>query len=605
MKLSCLMPRGLTVLAAISLAICQAGSALAQYAPYGNAYQGHPTQAYQPQQAYQAPQAYAPYSNVNYNGGPQFMPGPQLNYSQQGPPSQNYTAPQNYAAQPQYVAMAHQPGGNSMPPIPQPMETVPPGPMQQQNNSYAPQPTPMNNSQGGYESYANGGGGYANGGGYGCEDNGNYNCPPSYGTCDMGCACAPRRHWFGGVYGLLMERVNCDYVPLAFATPPPAPGYYPTDDEIALTTADLEDEFMGGAEVRFGATFACCGGRGGYGGCCDPCGCDTGCGTLGWEVAYWALAEDESFASYTDTAGMRTYGMKSYQGLEAFVNGVYRPANHIVDYAPPVQDYVVAGTELRVTSVETSRSFSMQNLEMNLICLPTIGGGCAPVCDPCGGDGCCDPCGGGGCGHGGGGGHHFGGGCGAYCYTGPRCQFSSSLGVRYMQFDEDFMLRYNSQIWNMPADTLAGTYTNAHYIQADNNLIGFQIGGNGCYHLGCCGRMALHFGTNAGIYGNYIEVDQYMSGQIRFANGGLEPFNIMAEDENIAFAGELRLGASYQCTCNCRLYGGYRAMGVSGVALSTGQLTNSPYITPAQSSYIDCSGSIFLHGLQTGVEFCY
>ena len=76
MKLSCLMPRGLTVLAVTALAVSHAGSVLAQYGPYGNAYQGNQGyQAYQPQQAYQPHQAYAPQAG---NGGRPFMPGPQL-----------------------------------------------------------------------------------------------------------------------------------------------------------------------------------------------------------------------------------------------------------------------------------------------------------------------------------------------------------------------------------------------------------------------------------------------------------------------------------------------------------------------------------------------
>jgi hypothetical protein len=176
--------------------------------------------------------------------------------------------------------------------------------------------------------------------------------------------------------------------------------------------------------------------------------------------------------------------------------------------------------------------------------------------------------------------------------------------VRYFRFDEDFMYRANFSRWQMPGDTFMDSSYLAHYIQADNHLVGFQVGGNGCYHMGCTGRLALHFSSNAGIYGNYIEVDQYMSGQVRYANGDQESFNIMADDSNIAFLGELRLGASYQCTCNCRVYGGYRALGVTGVALTLNQLS-APYMTPVQSNYIDCSGSLFLHGLQTGVEFMY
>jgi hypothetical protein len=468
-------------------------------------------------------------------------------------------------------------------------------------------------ANGGYESYSANGN---CGAGYGCESYGNCSqgnySSDTYGSCNSCCApCAPRRHWFGGVYGLLMERTDCDYAPLAFYTPDPAPGYYPTDDEIIMTTEDLDHDLLGGAEVRFGATFAACGGAGGYGGCCDPCGGSScgggGCGTLGWEVGYWALAEDSAYASYNDGVGSRLYGMKSYQGLEFNYGGVWRPVNHAYDYAPPTEDHYTnwGNIDIRVTSIQARRDFSVQNVEWNLVCLPTIGGGCNTSYDSCSGScGGCDSCGGGSC-YGGGCGHgRMGGGCGAYCYTGPRCQCSTSLGVRYFRFDEDFMFRADYSAWQMPADTFLGNGYLAHYIEADNQLVGFQVGGNGCYHLGCAGRCALHFSSNAGIYGNYIEKNEYFSSPVRFANGNQDIYSIMAEDENIAFLGELRVGASYQCTCNCRVYGGYRALGVTGVALTTNQL-NAPYMTPLQSGYIDCSGSLFLHGLQSGVEFMY
>ncbi len=594
MKLSC-TSRGLLFLAATVFLIAPVQ---AQYYPQGNSSQGYP-----PHQA----------SGPQYSGGQQFMPGPQ--HSQAHYPQTQYAPQPQFRSQPQYVALAQQPGRNGVPPIPQPTETVPQGPaiQQQPAQNYVPQTAPTNYSQGGhpqtdYENYS--AAGCANGNG--CENYGSYS-QPNYSCGDVGygcCApCAPRRHWFGGVYGLLMERTDCDYIPLAFRTPQPADGYYPTDDEIVLTTNDLDSDLQAGAEVRFGATFACCTGAGGYGGGCDPCGgCQNscgGCGTLGWEVGYWGLIEDTTYASYSDTAAMRTYGMKSYQGLEYNHAGVWRPLNHAVDYAPPTEDHFTAwgDIDMYVRNVEVSRSFSMQNVEWNLVCLPTIGGGCASTCDSCGGGGC-DSCGGGNCGGGCGNHGRLGGGCGAYCYSGPRCQCSTSLGVRYLRFDEEFMLRFSGDRWNTATDTYVDSYSNAHYIETDNHLVGFQVGGNGCYHLGCCGRVALHFSSNAGIYGNYIDVDQYMSGQVRYANGNQDAFNINANDENVAFVGELRLGASYQCSCHCRLYGGYRALGVSGVALSTSQLAD-PYMTPAQTSYVDCSGSIFLHGLQSGVEFMY
>lgn len=600
MKLSC-TNRGLLVLAATVLL---AVPIQAQYYPIGNSSQGYPPHQAQPHQAF------GPQYSGGHVGGQQFMPGtqlPQAQYPQTQYAAQPQFVPQpQFASQSQYVAMAKQGANGNLPTMNQSQETVPPGGAMQSSNHYEPRPVPMDYSQGshaqgGYENYS--------GGGYSCENYGG-NCQPNsscgYGGVDYA-SCRPRRHWFGGVYGLLMERSDCDYIPLAFRTTQPADGYYPTDDEIVLSTKDLDSDLQGGAEVRFGATFARFGSGGGYGGCCDPCGgCQNscgGCGTLGWEIGYWALAEDTTSASYSDTAAMRTYGMKSYQGLEFNHAGVWRPLNHAADYAPPTEDHYTAwgNIDMYVRNVEVTRSFSVQNVEWNLVCLPTIGGGCAPACDSCGGGGC-DSCGGGSGGSGQQG--RFGGGCGAYCYTGPRCQCSTSLGVRYLRFDEDFTLRFSGDRWNTVSDTYVDSYSIAHYVEADNHLVGFQVGGNGCYHLGCRGRAALHFSSNAGIYGNHSEVDQYMSGPVRYANGNQDAFNINAEDDNIAFVGELRLGASYQCTCHCRLYGGYRALGVSGVALSTSQLAD-PYMTPAQTSYVDCSGSIFLHGLQSGVEFMY
>ena len=96
MKLSCLMPRGLTVLAVTTLMVIPVGSALAQYAPYGNS-----SAAYQPQQAY---------SN-QYQPRNQFMPGPQLQSSYSARPAMG----QPQYSQPQYVAMAQQSAPASVP----------------------------------------------------------------------------------------------------------------------------------------------------------------------------------------------------------------------------------------------------------------------------------------------------------------------------------------------------------------------------------------------------------------------------------------------------------------------------------------------------------
>lgn len=621
MKLSCLAPRVSTALAVISLALTSVDTATAQYAAYSNPYQGR--SPYQPQQAY-TPQ----YNAAGYNNYQQFMPGPQTARPQQMPmarpqqmqaamPQQMQMARPHQAqlpqpqygrqpyAQPQYVAMAQQPAINNVPQIPNPSEMVPPGPMQQQAPLSPTTPTDYSGN-GGYENYSNigaannyGGAGYSCDG-YGSYTQSNYGCD-SYGTCCT--PCAPCRHWFGGIYGLLMERVDCGNGPIVYQTTMPGTGHYPTYDEVVMSYDDLDGDIQPGFEVRFGATFACCGGGGG----CDPCGgCATGCcGMLGWELGYWMLDEESTSSYVTDMVGGPTFThtMKRFDRLEHYYNGVWRPLNHFYSYGVPTQDYWSAWGNIapQLTYVYTRSSFQAQNVEWNLVCLPTISGGCCGTscCDPCGGGGC-DSYGGGCCGSGGG--HHgrVGGGCGAYCYCGPRWQCSSSFGVRYFRFDDDYMFQADWEMYDYGSGATTGsTGSLAYYTDLNNQLVGFQFGGSGCYHLGCCGRVALHFGANAGIYGNYIEMNQYFNGQVRDM-GDMMPYNVTAEDDNISFLGELRLGASYQCTCNCRVYGGYRAFGVTGVAVNYNQ-----YPSPTDMPYINCDGSLLLHGVQTGIECMY
>ncbi len=517
------------------------------------------------------------------------VPAESVLAQQYAPYGYSYQQPQQAAA-PQYTAVAYQSNGVNMPSYNH-LESVPPGPMQR-----APQPTamaaPMQPTyrvasteaapQGnpGYESYS-----------AGCQTVGcasNYDTFGNCGSCAAGgnvcyssCnPCGPRRHWFGGVYGLLLDRVNCSNTPLAFVTTTPGVGYYPTDAEIVMTTGDLDNDIQGGAEFRFGATCAACGSGCGYGSCGD-CGC--GCGPLAWEAAYWGLVEDTETVTITDTAtfgtdGDRTYGMMDFRGL--VYNG--RSVNHYFDYGPPTTDNTTPW-DVEIRQLQARNSFSAQNVELNLLRLPLMGGGCG-CC------GSCDSCGGGSCGAGG-------------CFCGPRCQVTTMIGARYMRFDEDLYFRSDFERMN---DNTFGFL--AYNVEAENHLIGFQIGANGAYYMGCCGRFALQCGTNAGIYANHIEVRQWMDAPIGggpvTVNPTGETFSSSSDTDEVAFLGELRLGASYQCTCNCRLYAGYRALGVTGVALTADQVPGA-FTSLGQIGFINCNGSLFLHGLQSGIEFCY
>lgn len=616
MRISWIRARGAVVVSAAIMAL-QGAPALAQFVPYTPG-------GSQPYNQYQAHTAQPPYQAQ-----------PQVGQAQP-----QFAQPQY--AQPQYTAMAFQ-GSDTRGALSQPMESVAPGqvmqsaPMQSYSaapaagcncqssapaTSYSAAPAAMS-----YESYPSGGCATSACGSYNTFDAGCGIGP--YGGCATGCGsggCGAGgyvgglgrrgcgRQWFGGFYGLYMERAGNPWRALAFQTTDGQPtGYYPNDTEFSLNLTDIDNDTFAGAEIRVGSTF----GRGvGYGGC-------GGCGPRhGWEVGVWGLVEETTTAIATDVVGTRLYSMIDHIGVEYSPTGAvadYRPVNHYYDYGPPTGDYTVGGLDvIEVRSITARNSFSLQNYEANLLCFSMCGG--SPFASSGAGCGCgggrgrllgrrgglggcaaggcdsgCDSCAGGSCGLG-----SCGVGAGAGC--GPRYSITGVAGFRFIRMDEDFMFRTDFD--NVTAGTSGWL---SRDIDVDSHLYGGQIGCNAIYRCGRSGRWALHCNTVVGVFNNHIEVWNRLNaenGNVRLANNGNEDFDFRYEDDQIAVLGELRAGASYQYSCNWRLFGGYRLFGLSGAALAFDQIS-ADNISANQVQYVDSSGSIFLHGLQGGIECTY
>ena len=363
MRLSWNQARGVVALSAALMAL-QGAPAIAQFVPYT----GSPNPGYDQYQAYSAQQAQPQYAQPQYTQ-PQHAAMQQTVMPHAAVPQQGF---QPYG-QPQYTAMAFQ-GSDTRPATPtlsQPAEAVAPGQMMQsapaQSYSPAPAATPAPMS---YESYSMGGTGacgtyntFENNCGLGGAYTGVHTGCCDAGACGYGCGCRSGCRWFGGIYGLYMERDGNPWKTLAFSSTSVADGYYPTDTEYVLNLTDIDNDTFGGAEFRFGTTI-------GHGG---PCGCGPRCA---WEVAYWGLAEDTVTATVTDTTtdGTRLYSMIDYRGLEYDPGTGYRPVNDYYDFAPPVNNPVGVDT-VRVRQLTVRNSFSLQNVEANLIHLQILGGG--------------------------------------------------------------------------------------------------------------------------------------------------------------------------------------------------------------------------------------
>ena len=139
-------------------------------------------------------------------------------------------------------------------------------------------------------------------------------------------------------------------------------------------------------------------------------------------------------------------------------------------------------------------------------------------------------------------------------------------GLRYLRVDDDF------EYATMWATDAGGVLTPPAYtpwdgegelyydIEVDNELAGFQLGANMNYCVSC--KCNVFWNSTFGMYNNHIEVYQRVYGELgpaTWTQTGADAV-IYADKDDIAFAGEMLIGTSYNFTCNCRGVLAYRAV---------------------------------------------
>jgi hypothetical protein len=377
-----------------------------------------------------------------------------------------------------------------------------------------------------------------------------------------------------------------------FDTPGGGYPYYPVSDFTVLHSHSVDHDYRSGVELRFGCTFA----SGGYDECDQACGtpygygysgCDNSCDVqeFAWEFGYWFLDDDVNTAQVVDsipTDTDRMYGMKNFAGLS--YNG--RDVNDWYDYQMPVTDPAAPGaTDVRLLAQRVRSNFQAQNIELNLLRLPMCGSSY--------------------------GGYGFGYGateCEPAC--GSPFSIATLCGFRYLRIDDDF------EYATMWATDAGGVLTPPAYtpwdgegelfydVQVDNELVGFQLGANMNYCISC--KWNVFWNSSFGMYNNDIEVYQRVYGEFgpaTWTQSGADAV-VRADKDDVAFAGELMLGTSYNFTCNCRGVLAYRAIAVSGVGLSVDQMPED-FANEAEVALVDSNGSIIIHGVQLGAEWRY
>lgn len=366
------------------------------------------------------------------------------------------------------------------------------------------------------------------------------------GHCFGGCGC-----WYGGAYGIYFERDR--------------------EREMQITVFDTNerDAILSNRSAEMDATW---GGQ-------FTIGRYLHCGTCAAEVTYWELDPDSEQATVLDPNDIAT----APNLLTSFDLSTLNYDDGLGGGVSAIGDWFDGARAHRLT-----RDYEFRNLELNFIH--------HTCCGTCSGWGGLSKCGQAKCGK----------GCAGKCGKANCCrryEISLLAGVRYLNFDENFLFESDD------ADTtFDGAAEEVRYsIDVDNQLLGFQLGCRGDYY--CSHKLGLHLSSKFGIYGNDIEHHSFIGGSNGAAVVGAGPnagraFDIESEKTDVAFLGEMDLGASYCLGCHWRLRAGYRVIAISGIALTTEQVP--VYFQDIDGvANIDSECSLVLHGGYAGVELNY
>ena len=191
-------------------------------------------------------------------------------------------------------------------------------------------------------------------------------------------------------------------------------------------------------------------------------------------------------------------------------------------------------------------------------------------------------------------------------WVGHRPRFSGTFlaGARYVRMTEDFgFFAYDS--FSSPIgqpDLLTGSAT----YSSENDLVGFQIGGDGWV----CLRQGLRLGIDgkAGIYNN-----RYKFNSTNFAS--IDPVNPqLPEDGNqVAFVGETGISFVADIFPSWSLTGGYHALYLNSVVSLNNNIATTQYFTgnPPDTNpetlapALNTQGHVLYHGFHGGLEYVW
>ena len=142
-------------------------------------------------------------------------------------------------------------------------------------------------------------------------------------------------------------------------------------------------------------------------------------------------------------------------------------------------------------------------------------------------------------------------------------------------------------------------------LNTENNLIGAQIGARADWRVGCHWRVFA--ATKVGVFANDINFDTRLyrgDGALATFSTTGNVFDLHSHKTDVSMLGQIDLGVGWDFSQHWSANVGYRAVGITGLALADDQI---PAFLAAENDWtdIDSNGSMILHGGFAGLEFHY
>ncbi|WP_044301201.1 hypothetical protein [Rhodopirellula sallentina] len=178
-----------------------------------------------------------------------------------------------------------------------------------------------------------------------------------------------------------------------------------------------------------------------------------------------------------------------------------------------------------------------------------------------------------------------------------KVQIVTSHGLRWFQFKDTIDFAYD-------IDGRAGfTMHDLHdFTSTENDLFGYQFGSRLTYCL--ASRVNLNVGGKFGLYGNQAEFRHRLGTQENTAELAAMPglaIDYHTKETVFSTLGEFDLGIGVRVIDCLAVRGGYRVMGVTGLATAADY--SRDYSSSASASALHADSSLLLHGAYVGADF--